>query len=85
MSVTLWILSKFCFACAIGYLIFSFLSARWAAKRHDGRSLYLEFQPHRARGATEAARASLLRKMRLCAAVALPLGMASLVVSALLS
>ncbi|MGF7135458.1 hypothetical protein P3T40_006966 [Paraburkholderia sp. EB58] len=85
MSFTLWIFSKFCFACAIGYLIFSFLSARWAAKRHDGSSLYLEFQPQRARGSTEVARARLLKKMRLCAAVALPIGIVSLVVSALLS
>jgi hypothetical protein len=85
MSITLWILSKFFFACAIGYLIFSFFSARKAAKRNSGRSIYLEFQPHRARGATEAAMARLLRKARLYATVALAIGIVSLVVSALLS
>lgn len=85
MSVTLWIISKLCFASAIAYLIFSFLSARWAAKRHGGRSVYLEFEPQRARGAVEFVRVRLLKKMRLCATMALLIGIVSLLASVLLS
>ncbi|MGF6245271.1 hypothetical protein P3T42_007049 [Paraburkholderia sp. GAS38] len=79
MNITLSILSKLCFAWVFVYLVFSFQSALWAGARHSRGWVSLEFQPYRARGKRETARARLLRRMALLAAVALPLGIVSTV------
>lgn len=79
MDTTLSILSKLCFAWVLAYVAFSLQSALWAGARHRSGLVILELQPYRARGKKEAARARLLRRMALLAAVALPLGIASTV------
>jgi hypothetical protein len=80
MNIILSIFSKLCFAWVLVYLAYSFQSALWAGARHSSGFVILEFQPHRARGKREAARARLLRRMALLAAVAMPLGIVSTVV-----
>ncbi|MGF7135455.1 hypothetical protein P3T40_006963 [Paraburkholderia sp. EB58] len=77
MNITLLILSKLCFAWVLIYLAYSLQSALWAGARHSTGFLSLELQPWRARGKREAARARLLRRMALLAAVALPVGIVS--------
>ncbi|ORC48832.1 hypothetical protein B2G74_12040 [Burkholderia sp. A27] len=79
MGIALSTLSKLCFAWILVYLAFSVQSAVWASARHSGRTVILELQPHRARGNREAARARLLRRMALSAALALPLGIMSFI------
>lgn len=76
MNIALSILSGLCFAWVLIYLAFSFQSAIWAGARHSGGFVLLELQPHRARGSRETARARLLKRMALSAALALPLGIA---------
>ena len=76
MDTVLSILSGLCFAWVLVYLVFSFQSAVWAGTRHNGGFVILELQPHRARGSREAARARLLKRMAVSAAVVLPLGIA---------
>jgi hypothetical protein len=85
MGFALSILSKLCFVWIIAHLIFSLGSAAWAGGRHYQGLLFLEFQSRRARGAREAARAKLLKRLALCTVLALPSGIASFLVSALLS
>jgi hypothetical protein len=77
MGIALSTLSGLCFAWILVYLVFSFQSALWVGARHSGGFVVLEIQTHRARGAKEAARAKLLRRMALSAVLALPLGIAS--------
>ncbi|AUT52367.1 hypothetical protein C2L66_11220 [Paraburkholderia caribensis] len=85
MSTALSIVSKLCFAWVVAYLVFSEWSARWVSARHAGEYFHLEFQPRRARGRTETKKAALLKRMLWGAIVALPLGVAAMVASALLS
>ncbi|SKD05587.1 hypothetical protein SAMN05445504_9539 [Burkholderia sp. CF099] len=84
MSTALAIVSKLCFAWVISYLVFSFRTARWVSARHGGRYFHLEFQPHRARGRTEAKKAALLKRMLWSAILAILLGLGAMVASALL-
>jgi hypothetical protein len=77
MDIALSILSKLCFAWILVYLTFSFQSALWVGARHSRGFVILEFQPYRARGSREAARARLLKRMALSAALALPSGIIS--------
>jgi hypothetical protein len=81
MTIALKSLSWLCFAWCIYYVTFSCRTALWIGRRHNGRRFLLEFQPQRARGSKEATRAKLLRRIGLGAAVALPLGLCTLVVS----
>lgn len=85
MDIALSILSRLCIAWVIVYLFFSLLSAAWVGKRHGRSLILLEFNPRRARGAREVARARLLKWMGLYAALALPIGIAAAVASVILS
>lgn len=85
MVIALSILSRLCFVWIIVYLIFSFHSSISVGTRHSQRLVFLEFQPYRARGTREIAKASLLQRMALCAALALPLGIATFVVGVVIS
>jgi hypothetical protein len=79
MSITLLVISRLCVVWIVIYVLFSLRSALWAGARHSGGILLLEFQPHRARGPKELARARLLRRLAWSAALALPLGIATFV------
>lgn len=85
MVTALSILSTVCVVCIFAYLTSTVISAVWVSIRHGGRYFHLEFQPHRARGSKEAARAKLLRRFRLFAVLAFPIGAASFLASAILS
>lgn len=85
MSTPLLILSKLCFAWIVIYAIVSIRSGMWAGARHSRGLVLLEFQPYRARGSREIARARLLKKMALLAVLALPIGIVSFIASAILS
>jgi hypothetical protein len=74
MSAALLVISKVCVVWILLYVLFSLRSAFWAGARHSGGVLLLEFQPHRARGPKELARARLLRRLAWSAALALSLG-----------
>lgn len=83
MTLTLKSLSWLCFAWCIFYVTFSCRTALWVGRRHNGRKFLLELQPQRARGSKEVVRAKLLRQIGLGAAIAFPLGLCILVVSAI--
>ncbi|MBK3745132.1 hypothetical protein PQR70_11910 [Paraburkholderia madseniana] len=85
MTIALSILSKFCFGWTLVYLIFSLLSALKVGRRHFQPVIFLEFQPHRARGPWEAARAKLMMRMGLCTIFIVPVGIASFIVSMFIS
>lgn len=85
MTIALSILSKFCFGWTLVYLIFSLLSALKVGRRHFQPVVFLEFQPHRARGPWEAARAKLMMRMGLCTIFIVPVGIASFIVSVFIS
>ncbi|RDK00792.1 hypothetical protein DLM46_20800 [Paraburkholderia lacunae] len=85
MAIFLSILSKFCFVWTLVYLSFSLLSALRVGRRHFRRLIFLEFQPRRARGPWEAARAKLMMRMRLGTILLVPIGLASFVASAFIS
>ena len=85
MSIALKSLAALCFAWFAFYMAFSIRSARWAASRHSGELLFLEFAPWRARGKRETARTVLLRRMGLSVLLSLPLGLVSLIAAAILS
>ena len=84
MSVALLVVSRLCILWVVVYGLFSLRSAFWAGARHSGGMLMLEFQPHRARGPKEMARARLLRKLAWSAVLALPLGIATFIASAVM-
>ncbi|MFM0235961.1 hypothetical protein [Paraburkholderia sediminicola] len=85
MVIALSILSKFCFGWTLVYLIFSLLSALTVGRRHFQPLIFLEFQPRRARGPWEASRAKLMMRMGLCTIFIVPVGIASSIVSVLIS
>ncbi|KVF27676.1 hypothetical protein WJ07_05600 [Burkholderia vietnamiensis] len=85
MNVALLVFSRICFGWILVYLVFSVTSGLWAGARHHRALLLLEFQPRRARGSREAARARLLKRMALTAVFALPIGVAALIASAVLT
>jgi hypothetical protein len=85
MSTTLLIVSRLCVAWIVVYALFSLRSAFWAGARHSRAMLLLEFQPHRARGPKEVARARLLRRLAWSAALALPLGIATFIAGAVIA
>lgn len=85
MVIALSVLSRLCFVWIIVYLIFSFHSSLSVGARHSRGLVFLEFQPHRARGTREIAKAGLLQRMALCAALALTLGIATFVVGVVIS
>lgn len=82
MGIVFLVLSRLCFAWIVIYVLFSLRSAFWVGSRHGRGLIMLEFRSHRARGAREAARARLLRRMALVAVLALPAGIASFIASA---
>jgi|GEM_PF-2886981 len=85
MNVALLIFSKICFFWILVYLVFSTASGLWAGARHGQGLLLLEFQSRRARGSREVVRARILKRMALSALFALPVAIASLVASAVMS
>ena len=85
MNVALLIFSRICFVWILVYLVFSTASGLWAGARHGQGLLLLEFQSRRARGSHEVARARVLKRMALSALFALPVAIASLVASAVMS
>lgn len=78
MVIHLSVLAHLCFGWAFVYLAFSVFSALKVGKRHDRPLIFLEFQPHRARGTWEASRAKLMMRLRLWAILSLLVGIASL-------
>lgn len=78
MVIHLSILADLCFGWVIVYLIFSVFSALKVGRRHYQPLIFLEFQPHRARGTWEASRAKLMMRLRLWAMLSLLVGIASL-------
>ncbi|AXE95231.1 hypothetical protein B2G74_06490 [Burkholderia sp. A27] len=85
MQTALSLLSKFCLAWTLVYLIFSFFSALEVGRRHYQRLVFLEFQPRRARGSWEAARTRWMKRMRLSTIFLVPIGIASFIASAIVS
>ncbi|WP_124600633.1 hypothetical protein [Burkholderia sp. Bp8963] len=85
MNTALLILSRICFVWIAVYAITSVASGLWAGARHNQGLLLLELQSHRARGTKETARARTLKRMALLAILALPVGIASFIASAVLS
>ncbi|AXL50331.1 hypothetical protein DSC91_002479 [Paraburkholderia caffeinilytica] len=85
MVIALSVLSKSCFGWTLVYLIFSLLSALKVGRRHFQPLIFLEFQPRRARGHWEVARAKLMMRMRLCTIFIVPVGIASFIASAFIS
>ncbi|MFM0211291.1 hypothetical protein PQQ96_28230 [Paraburkholderia sediminicola] len=85
MVTVLSIISKLCFGWTLAYLILSLYSALKVGRRHYQPLIFLEFQPHRARGPWEAARAKLMMRMGLCTILMVPVGFASFVACALIS
>lgn len=85
MVIALSIFSKFCFGWTLVYLIFSLLSALKVGRRHYQPLIFLEFQPRRARGAWEAARAKLMVRLGLCTIFLVPVGIASSIASMFIS
>lgn len=85
MGIVLMVFSRLCLAWFVIYVLFSLRSALWAGARHNCGFIMLEFQAHRARGTKEAARARLLKRMGLAAALALPVSVASFVASVVVS
>ncbi|WP_321806163.1 hypothetical protein [Burkholderia sp. BCC1993] len=85
MNVALLVFSRICFVWILVYLVFSTASGFWAGARHGQGLLLLEFQSRRARGSREVARARILKRMALSALFALPVAIASLVASAVMS
>lgn len=81
MTIALKSLSWLCFAYCCFYALTSLYTFFWASARHGGRLLFLEWQPHRALGRTEASRARKLRRMAAGALLAFPAGIAASVVS----
>jgi hypothetical protein len=78
MVILLSILANFCFGLAIVYLVCSVFSALKVGRRHYQPLIFLEFQPHRARGAWELSRAKLMMRLRLWAILSVLIGIASL-------
>lgn len=78
MVIVLSILANLCFGGAIAYLLFSVFSALKVGRRHFQTLIFLEFQPHRARGNWEASRARLMIRLRLWAILGVLIGVASL-------
>lgn len=85
MVIVLSILSRLCLGWTLVYLIFSLFSALKAGRRHYKFLVFLEFQPRRARGAWEVARARLLMRMELCTIFLVPVGIASFIACVFLS
>lgn len=85
MMLALSILSKFCFGWTLVYLIFSLLSALRVGRRHFQSLIFLEFQPHRARGPWEAGRAKLMVRMGRCTIFIVSIGIASFIANVFIS
>ena len=77
MVMLLSTLSEICFGWVLVYLIFSVFSALKIGRRHYQSLIFLEFQPHRARGTWEAARAKLMMRLRLWAILGVAIGVTS--------
>lgn len=84
MTTILKGLSWLCFGYCAFYIVVSLRTYFWVGTRHEGRLFFLELQPQRALGTTEAARARQLRRMRWLSLLAFPLGVALLFASLLL-
>lgn len=67
MKIGLAILPKLCVLGVIFYAYASLRAAAWATRRHEGKLLFLEWQPSRARGSQEIKRLAKLRFLRLIA------------------
>jgi hypothetical protein len=67
MKIGLAIIPKLCFLGIIIYAYASLKAASWATRRHEGKLLFLEWQPSRARGTQELKRLARLRLLRLVA------------------
>lgn len=78
MVILLFILANVCFGLTVVYLVFSVFSALKVGRRHYQSLIFLEFQPHRARGPWEAARVRLMTRLRLWAALGIVIGVVSL-------
>ena len=74
MKIGLVILLKLSVITVVVYAYVSARAAAWATRRHEGKMLFLEWQPDRARGTQEFARLAQLRRMRLVAIAALCAG-----------
>ncbi|MBU9296711.1 hypothetical protein KTD30_06000 [Burkholderia multivorans] len=85
MNTALLMLSRICLVWIVVYVIFSIVSGLWAGARHNQAMLLLELHAHRARGSKEIVRARTLKRMALLALLALPVGIASFIASAVLS
>ncbi|KWF12772.1 hypothetical protein [Burkholderia pseudomultivorans] len=85
MNTALLTLSRICLAWIVVYVIFSIVSGLWAGARHNQGLLLLELHSHRARGSREIVRARTLKRMALLALLALPVGIAAFIASAVLS
>lgn len=67
MKIGLEIIPKLCVLGVIIYAYASVSAAAWATRRHEGKVLFLEWQPSRARGSQELKRLAELRLLRLVA------------------
>lgn len=67
MKIGLNLIPKLCVLGVFFYLYVSVNTAAWATRRHEGKLLFLEWQPARARGSQELKRLNLLRRLRLFA------------------
>lgn len=64
MKIGLNLIPKLCVLGVLFYLYVSVNTAAWATKRHEGKLLFLEWQPTRARGSQELKRLNVLRRLR---------------------
>ena len=85
MSVALLVVSRLCVVWIVGYALFSLRSGLWAGARQSCGMLLLEFQPRRARGPKEVARARMLKRLAWAAALALPLGIVTFIASVVMA
>jgi hypothetical protein len=85
MGIGLLILSVACLLWCAFYVLYSVRSALSAGRRRNKLLIFLEFEPWRARGDAEKARAQLLRRIGLAALFALPSSVVALLASIVMS
>lgn len=85
MASDLWVLSQFCFSWVIVYLILSVIYSIWTLAEYFTRVLRLDFRSVNIHGALYVAVCGAVRHMGRGSAVAIPVGIVSLVASMLLT
>jgi hypothetical protein len=85
MASVLWELSRFCFSWVIVYLILSFVYSIWTFAEYFNRVLRLDFRSVNFHGALYVAVCGAVRHMARGSAVAIPVGIVSLMASMLLN